>query len=386
MPSIRSSKRTTRVRAERAKKEQRHQRALRKLARRAAEIERCARATTPVDPFPDFWFTPEAINLPTFFVEDPDEEEYDPFTDYISLPEAEFERIVQEERSKMEIMLANDPPMSWRRTMCMDGFESAMASMLECRDWAAIEGGEALWLEHILAAHEGVEVEDDAGVCMGALTLEGDANEVVQKQERDNAIVGAGMANMVMGERSLGWDSPLPEDSSAVPSTQQPQGRWEFLANDDRDQAHLNFGDQAMFGFTGITHSTAAQIWRVREILRECGDEDVTMGIGLVWVPFVTEKELRDQQSMRWTAPEPFETKRPAKRSTEEVRVTKCEVAAKMSADEECVAKREVTAVSADCLSFNGISEEKLEAKGGHGDAEGGQLAFVMEERSMSCE
>ncbi|KAK5718927.1 hypothetical protein LTR17_015518 [Elasticomyces elasticus] len=211
MPSIRSSKRTTRVRAERARKERRRQRALRKLARRAAEIEGCARATTLVDPYSDFCFTPEshgtsATNLPTIFVEDPNEEDSDPFTDYISLPEAEFERIVQEERSKMVTMLADDPPTSWRRKMCMDGFESAMASMLECRDWAAIEGGEALWLEHILAAREGVEVEDDAGVRMGALTLEGGANEAVQKGESDNTLVGAGMANAMMEERSIGWE------------------------------------------------------------------------------------------------------------------------------------------------------------------------------------
>ncbi|KAK5681562.1 hypothetical protein LTS10_006094 [Elasticomyces elasticus] len=160
------------------------------------------------------------------------------------------------------------------------------------------------------------------------------------------------------------------QDSPVVHPTQQPDGRWEYLANDDRDQAHFNFGDQAMFGFTGITHPTAAQIWRVRDILRECGDEDVTMGIGLVWLPFVTEKELRDQQSMRWTAPEPFETKRPAKRSAEEVQVTNCEVAA----------------LSVDCLGLDGNSEERLEAKDGHGNAEEGQVAFVMEERSMSCE
>ncbi|KAK4969965.1 hypothetical protein LTR42_008132 [Elasticomyces elasticus] len=88
------------------------------------------------------------------------------------------------------------------------------------------------------------------------------------------------------------------KDRQVVRPTQQLEGRWEYLSKYDRDQAHLNFGDQAMFGFTGITHPTAAQIWRVRDILRECGDEDVTVGIGLVWVPFVTE-ELRDQQSMR---------------------------------------------------------------------------------------
>ncbi|KAK3648323.1 hypothetical protein LTR22_013455 [Elasticomyces elasticus] len=160
------------------------------------------------------------------------------------------------------------------------------------------------------------------------------------------------------------------ENRVVVRPTQQPDGRWEFLANDDRDQAHLNFGDQAMFGFTGITHPTASQIWRVREILRECGDEDVTMGIGLVWVPFVTEKELRDQQSMRWTAPEPFETRRPAKRSTEEVQVTKCEVAA----------------LSVDGLSMDGMGEKTTKANGGEVPADKGQVAFVMEERSMSCE
>ncbi|KAK5737457.1 hypothetical protein LTR17_006684 [Elasticomyces elasticus] len=152
--------------------------------------------------------------------------------------------------------------------------------------------------------------------------------------------------------------------------TQQPDGRWEFLANDDRDQAHLNFGDQAMFGFTGITHPTAAQIWRVREVLRECGDEDVTIGIGLVWVPFVTDKELLDEQSMRWTAPEPFETKRPAKRS----------------AEEECMINCEATALSVNGLSMDGMGEKTTKANSGEVAAEKGQVAFVMEERSMSCE
>ncbi|KAK6406800.1 hypothetical protein LTR81_018626 [Elasticomyces elasticus] len=176
------------------------------------------------------------------------------------------------------------------------------------------------------------------------------------------------------------------EDRQDVPRTQQPEGRWDFYSSNCRNEAELRFGLQEMYGFADIAQPTASQIWRVREILRECGDEDVTMGIGLVWVPFVTEKELSDQQSMRWTAPEPFETKWPAKRSAEEQCIAECEVTAKMSADEECVVKREVTAVSADCLSLDEISEEKLEAEDGHGDAEGGQFAFVMEERSMSCE
>ncbi|KAK3631940.1 hypothetical protein LTR56_012413 [Elasticomyces elasticus] len=206
MPSIRSSKRTNRVRAERAEKERRHQRALRKLARRAAEIEGYARATTLVDPFPDFWFTPGGSKLPTIFVEDPDEEDSDPFTDYISLPEAEFERIVQEERTKMETMLANDPPTSWRRRMCMDGFEAAMASMLECRHWAAIEGGEALWLEHILAARGAVEADDDAAICLGGLKLQDRNIEVVEKAGSDGLLVGAGGANVVVEERSMGWE------------------------------------------------------------------------------------------------------------------------------------------------------------------------------------
>ncbi|KAK5764928.1 hypothetical protein LTS12_004955 [Elasticomyces elasticus] len=187
MPSVRSSKRTTRVRAERARKERRHQRALRKLARRAAEIEGYARATTLVDPYSNLWFTPEShgttatASLPTVFVEDPNEEDSDPFTDYISLPEAEFERIVQAERSKMETMRK----YSW--------------------DWAAIEGGEALWLEHILAARGEVEADDDAAVCLGGLKLEDDINEIVEKAGSDNALMGAGMANAVKEDRSIGW-------------------------------------------------------------------------------------------------------------------------------------------------------------------------------------
>ncbi|KAK5719883.1 hypothetical protein LTR15_007156 [Elasticomyces elasticus] len=155
------------------------------------------------------------------------------------------------------------------------------------------------------------------------------------------------------------------EDRQVVRPTQQLEGRWEYLSKYDRDQAHLNFGDQAMFGFTGITHPTAGQIWRVREIFRGCGDEDLTVGIGVVWVPSITEKELRDEQSMRWKAPDSCKPKQPAKRAAK-----------------DC----EATAPSVDGLSLDGISEEILEAKNGHGNAEKGRVAFVMEERSMSCE
>ncbi|KAK5726787.1 hypothetical protein LTR15_002676 [Elasticomyces elasticus] len=67
------------------------------------------------------------------------------------------------------------------------------------------------------------------------------------------------------------------------------EGHWEFHLTADRDQANINFAGQALYGLANDQHPSAAQIWRIRQVLIESNDLDATNGINLVWVPTNSE-------------------------------------------------------------------------------------------------